>query len=96
MDEFEARAVHNLCVMADVDPSAEVARIIWTIEDVALAWVRENVLTGLVQLDKASALQFKDALVTAEFADIEDRSIERGWDVLEGLVSNRYMKQFSN
>jgi hypothetical protein len=90
MNEFEERAVHNLCVMADVDPSAEVARIIWTIEDVALAWVRANVFT------KESAQQFKDALVTAEFADIEDRSIERGWDVLEGLVSNRYMKQFSN
>lgn len=96
MDKFmeqqimEERAVYNLCVMADVDPTAEVARIIWTVEDVALAWVRENVLT------KESAQQFKDALVTAEFADIEDRSIEHGWEVMEGLVSNRYMKQFSN
>ena len=81
MNEFEERAVHNLCVMADVDPSAEVARIIWTVEDAALVWVRENRLT------KVSAQQFKDALVAADFGHIEDISTERGWAVMEDLIS---------
>ena len=81
MDEFEARAVHNLCAMADVDSSAEVARIIWTVEDVALAWVRGHRVT------KSSALEFKGVLVAAEFGDVEDISIERGWAVMEELIS---------
>ena len=81
MDEFEERAVDNLCRMADVDPSAELARITWTIEDAALVWIRENRLTDI------SAQQFKNALGAVEFRHLVDRSIERGWAVMEDLIS---------
>ena len=81
MDEEEERQARNLCALAGIDPSAEVARITWSMEDAAVAWLRMH---PSPTVDPVA--HFKHAVLQAEFDEIEDRSIERGWEVMDDLM----------
>jgi len=81
MDEEEERQARNLCALAGIDPSAEVARITWSMEDAAVAWLRMHPSPAADPV-----AHFKHAVLQAEFDEIEDRSIERGWEVMDDLM----------
>ena len=81
MDEEEERQARNLCVLAGIDPSAEVARVTWSMKDAAVAWLR---LHPSPTVDPVT--YFKHAVMQAEFAEIEDSAATAGYPVMEDLM----------
>ena len=88
MEEEEERQARNLCALAGLDPSAEVARITWSMEDAAVAWLRMHppLIWPPPSPTADPVAHFKHAVLQAEFDEIEDRSIERGWEVMDDLM----------
>ena len=81
MEEQEERQARNLCALAEIDPSAEVARVTWSMKDAAVAWLRMHP-SPIVD----PVAHFKHAVMQAEFAEIEDSAATAGYPVMEDLM----------